>query len=502
MKVNRRQTNRSLRMMISDPRFSTFQELSPMATGFHSALKARALQTPLEELKPPHYLTFSQRQRQRNEECISRFANLMVNNNPNQRVTVLYDLEGGPPSLQMRFSVLDVPLNVGIQERGNEGNNNKRRSAKPIRVSSGLPPPFEVDDPLPLPNAPFAQEGQKNRSNRESASSTASSVVEIINVPRRTISQRLAAARLFHARSRDEVRQISKDDSPFISDSDSQSSQRYRAPTPGQLGSISTPNGTHMRTDTQSISIKSISDSIQAVQELACQFPTLPSPSSLDDPFEYVSPAEKTGISRQSLFAFAIGSPSDLEGRYSIAEVSQVDTPTNLGLLPRGNGHSRQLSEEDIARTPRHGHTDSGAWTPSSSHTIKPVNYDKVPPLTSITHQGPFQSVGFSKPSPPKPSGDAMRISEWVDDSPNNKVIHERVPQRLDNQGGVMIPVHSRPFIVAGPRTMGRAPTLPITSHPSRSSLKDRVGSHMKPIVIPSRKPNLPRVVQCWDGAP
>src|SRR5258708_17952725 len=37
MKASRRQTNRSLRMMISDPRFSTFQELSPMATGFHSA---------------------------------------------------------------------------------------------------------------------------------------------------------------------------------------------------------------------------------------------------------------------------------------------------------------------------------------------------------------------------------------------------------------------------------------------------------------------------------
>ena len=489
--------------MISDPRFSTFQELSPRATGFHSAPRARPLHTSPEELKPPHYLTFSQRQRQRNEECISRFANLMVNNNPNQRVTVLYDVHGGPPSLQMRFSVLDVPLNVGIQDRGNEGNN-KRRSMKPIRVSSGLPPPFQLNDPLPLPNAPFAQEGQKNRSNRESASSTASSVIEIIDAPRRTISQRLAAARLFHARSRDEVRQTSN--SPFISDSESQFSQLYRAPTPGPLGSISTLNGSHTRTDTQSISIKSISDSIQAVQELACQFPTLPSPSSLDGSLDYATPA---GISRHqsSLFALAIGSPSDLEAvRHSAAEISQVFTPSYLGIFPQGNRHSRRPSEEDIARTPRRGHTNSGAWTPSSSHTrdtvitIRPVNYDAVPPLTSTTLQGIPQSAGFSKPSPPKPSDDATRISEWVDDSPNIPFVHERVPQRLDNRGGVQIPVHARPFIVAGPRTMGRVPTVSVTTH--RSSLKDRVGSNMKPIVIPSRKPNLPRAVQCWDGAP
>ena len=490
-------------MMISDPRFSTFQELTPMATEFHAAHREPGVSRSMPSSATPHYLPYSRRNR---NEAFNLHRFPIINENPDQRVTVLYDDEGGPPLLQMRFSALGVPLtDTPTSEPEKEWD--KLRLTEPTQstqIPLKSPPPLDEDDVLPLPNAPFAQEG-KNRSSRGSASSMESSIVEIIDVPRRTFSQRLAEARLYRARTRDQIEdQESKTTSPSIertSDSDDPT------PTPGHFFSLSRlshdPSPTqlhdHMRTDTQSISIQSISDSIQAVQELASQFPTLPSTPSMDFCLEYATPVcgEMTCTSGQ--FVFAIGSPSDLEVtsdmRDFVPEVSQNDAGFR-SLFPHSNRHRRQPSEEDIVRTPRQEHIPR---TPTSSNTTATIKQwiassDPVSPDTGISVTGQRQQLGFgTNPFVPRPFGDTTRTSEWVDDTSDNSIVvyGPSPPHSPDNRGGFSI--QSR---VAGPRTMERVPTVSTTNRPS---LRGRVGPHLKPIVVPRRKSNLPKAIQCSD---
>lgn len=444
---------------ISDPRFSTFEQLSPMAAGFHSALRnpdvSQMLQTPcptIASLKTPHYLTFTQRQLLTKSEGsdlhgLPRGPSLM--DTAGQHVTVLYDIQGGPPLLQMRFSALGVPTVCPNAQA-------RQHLVEPTRVSSESPPSF--DDALPLPKPSFAQ-GQKSRHSAASSSSFTPSTIEIIDVPRRTVSQRRAQARVILARTGDQVeKQESKgngtlDAEIFESDSaDRRSGYRpNRPPTPGPFGSLSrsshdgTPGGAHGHTATQSVSVKSVADSLQAVQDLAGQFPPLPPSASfvhsVDSAYE-----GRTGTSNHVVHA--IGSPTDLEAVRGLpASPSRVSQDETVNLPEAAS--LNQAYEEDIALASQQEY--ERCQTPSSSShsgfsivTIKQTEQTPQNPETQGDNTVNYSPLSFTNPKPP--------IDEVL--------------------------TRSTAYLSTG---------------------KVSVGPSLKPIAIPHRRSNLPEVIQCWD---
>jgi len=316
-----------MNLMISNPRLSTFQELTPTATAFHSAARGVKTRSPphnsqkVAGIKDPHY--FSQRHSLPNVQYLgipgtSRFPSIKQTSTNKQRVTVLYDVHGGPPLLHMRFSALDVPspslIADGVQSHPagtflSPKVDGRHRDGAPLSCPSGQlfsPTPLESDlddDVLTMPKLPFAHERKTSGSSGISISSVAPSIAEIISVPRRTISQRRAEARVFRANSvktqgkvEDEkqwkdtfgqpafdMTNVGKDiPSTLLGSSDACHSEQMRISSAGTFGPSSPiPVVAHTRTESESISIKSVADSIQAVQELARQFPCLP-PSVVD----------------------------------------------------------------------------------------------------------------------------------------------------------------------------------------------------------------------------
>ncbi|KAF8186333.1 hypothetical protein BJ912DRAFT_813541, partial [Pholiota molesta] len=122
-KDNDREAKNPLReLMISNPRFSTFRQLSPTAREFHAIPNAKAASIPYiteksDLSKRPHYLTWTQRQSQMLQTGLpgmQNFANIKEAREK-QRVTVLYNQ--GTPRLVMRFSTLDVPSPAVIVEK-------------------------------------------------------------------------------------------------------------------------------------------------------------------------------------------------------------------------------------------------------------------------------------------------------------------------------------------------------------------------------------------------
>ncbi|KAF9011990.1 hypothetical protein BDQ17DRAFT_1345254 [Cyathus striatus] len=98
-----RRQNGNLRTLISNPRLSTFREMSPSATMFHSSLR----QVPQGELAP----ALNQFSRLRNEVYTSEMANI-----PRQRVTISYDSPRGAPTLHMRLSSVQLPDPVKLAD--------------------------------------------------------------------------------------------------------------------------------------------------------------------------------------------------------------------------------------------------------------------------------------------------------------------------------------------------------------------------------------------------
>ncbi|KAJ6624723.1 hypothetical protein B0H10DRAFT_2005803 [Mycena sp. CBHHK59/15] len=143
--MSRPQFRRSrIHQLISNPRLSTFRQLSPAATAFHNTTRAPAVTSPLSDYRHstggPSMAEFAQLKR---EVTGSTFARP-----PKQRVTVAF--EEGAPTLQMRFSGLDIPSPAVIAE------NVKSRPVSSSWVSiahssryapSTLAPSFAFDPP-------------------------------------------------------------------------------------------------------------------------------------------------------------------------------------------------------------------------------------------------------------------------------------------------------------------------------------------------------------------
>ncbi len=111
-KVNSRNAKAGLRNMISNPRFSSFRQLSPTAAAFHAARSTNAASSATSREKTEsstgrHYSTWSQRQSrilQGGLPGMQAFATVKQARSK-QRVTVQY--KDGTPRLHMRFSSSD-----------------------------------------------------------------------------------------------------------------------------------------------------------------------------------------------------------------------------------------------------------------------------------------------------------------------------------------------------------------------------------------------------------
>lgn len=100
--VSKKQFRRSqLRQMVSNPRLSTFQQLSPSATAFHTTPRApRITEEPTGPRAPAGLVGMDQ------------FT--VIRDDSRQRVTIHF--QDGAPTLHMRFSALDLPSPTTIVE--------------------------------------------------------------------------------------------------------------------------------------------------------------------------------------------------------------------------------------------------------------------------------------------------------------------------------------------------------------------------------------------------
>lgn len=232
--------------IISNPRFSTFRRLSPKATFFHTAQQVSDIHEKSAATLPIPGLP-----------DMAHFANTRAENG-HQRVAVRYNQ--GTPLLHLRFSTLDMPSPATIVEE---------IKSRP-QSEWGLPEPSYCQ---PL-NSVF----------RDSSDSTSSfyAPFELVSAPRRMLSQRSARAQLCQ---------------PALPASSGES------PSPDLTTAVEPPDVSRVQ------SVKSIPDSLQAVQDLAGQFPG--PPMALKDentlPMPSVVPTQALQIPQ------ALGSPSELQ---------------------------------------------------------------------------------------------------------------------------------------------------------------------------------------------
>jgi hypothetical protein len=184
--------------------------------------------------------------------------------NGRQRVAVRY--HQGTPLLHLRFSTLDMPSPATIVED----------------IKSRPQSEWELPQPLPSFHQPF------NTVFRDSSDSASSffAPFELVSAPRRTLSQRSARAQL------------------------------YQAALPATSEESQNPDSTtavERRDLSRMQSMKSLPDSLQAVQDLAGQFPGPPQAMAFKDgntlPMTSVVPVEALPIPQ------ALGSPSELQFR-------------------------------------------------------------------------------------------------------------------------------------------------------------------------------------------
>ena len=204
--------------IISNPRFSTFRQLSPKATSFRAAQHASDTQessATYETLPTP------------GPPDKAHFADPTAENGQ-QRVAVRY--HQGTPLLHLRFSTLDMPCPATIVE------------------DIEAQPQSELE--LPLPSY---HQLSVFRDSSDSASSFFAPF-ELVSAPRRTLSQRSARAQLCQTAvptTSEESESTNPDPDPTTP-----------AVEPRNLSRIQ--------------SMKSLPDSLQAVQDLAGQFPGPP----------------------------------------------------------------------------------------------------------------------------------------------------------------------------------------------------------------------------------
>ncbi|KAF9521771.1 hypothetical protein CPB83DRAFT_887841 [Crepidotus variabilis] len=441
-----------LRPLISNPRLSTFRELSPTAHSFHAALKQTDL--PYDGSNSPqrpgsHYLTYTQRQRLSqmptagspglSQNGMARFANLKERRNT-QRVTVLYDLRDGPPSLHMRFSSLAMPSPALIVNQVKSRPTSRtwmtdleayagdspqfRNTPSPYSRNSNLFEDDTTSEEFLVPKPPFATEGdQRRRSNLSrdstgSKSSTAPSQFEIVSASQLTLSQRRAETKLFLTRTptprsqlllnRESPSNSLRGDSPSPSMKPSPPKIRIQGAIPYPSTSRRVSNASSafaFDTNVQHPSTKHhMSDSsisLQGIQNLTNQFPRTPD-TSRPPSFHMAITAdpdwsELAQTQRRAPMTFWENDSSSIIDRdRAVSPGSAIvarayGSPSQL-MLSAGNIDKRASGISGISLAP----SSVASW----GNTRDPSLYDPVGPAYAYTPE-PLDPFAPSPPPPP-----------------------------------------------------------------------------------------------------
>ena len=461
---------RQLRDFISNPRHSTFRQLSPKDTTFQKS-------TTYKTAGLPDMVHFSNDKAQ----------------NGQRRVTVRYD--AGTPSLHMRFSMLDIPSPATIADE----------------IKSR--PQSEWDAHLSQPQPNFIQPSKSVfRGSADSATSFAGPF-ELVAIPRRMLSQRSARAQLCRAAS-------SASREPLYSD----------------------PTAVEPRRDGRVQSVKSIPDSLQAVHDLAGQFPG--PPMAFRDRNTLITHSVWNEVPTDALpKPQALGSPSALQFKENLSRKSEDSA--------RSSNRSIGLSDNKSIRSNRQPTLYTVTETPSKStafYSEKPIDpfndeeeEDSCSPsiVTSVDKETSDVPVsGFNSLQNPKGrTGDIPDLATALDTEESHQFQQSlqqkspyrsgRATQTVDRIGSsskateLLPPAHEKnisigiPWLktadmeeedrrllramskrdtpVSGVKSVGKAPRRstpqPILASHARGSM------HLNPIIIPPRARNMPEIM-------
>lgn len=361
-KVNSRNANAGLRDIISNPRFSSFRQLSPTATAFHAARSTNAGSAATSKEKSEssanrHYSTWSQRQSrmlQTGLPGMQTFATVKQARSK-QRVTVQY--KDGTPRLHMRLSSLDslTRITEKIDKRPQSDLLDRYQGQTVVQLLYASDYAYsENDSELQVPAAPWAKDAASSISYRDSMNSSPSlGPYEIVDA--RKLGQRVAVAQMYQPLSGTARDAASPVDTVAFPE------PVYQAPSakparPGRTAS----------------KVVSVADTIKAVRELTGQFPGPPGISQL-------RPTQNANRSLRALPESITVRPStplvveksvwEEDSRASAQYLSGIPVPQVIG-SPSQLSYARDLSTTGA---------DENVYGGIQSGDISPVRAGKVP---------------------------------------------------------------------------------------------------------------------------
>lgn len=460
---------------ISNPRSSTFRQLSPKAAIAHAAQRASDIHD-----KSATYVTLTAA----GLPCMEHFADVRAQNGC-QRVTVQYDQ--GKPTLHMRLSLLDIPSPTTIVEETQSGpqSDTPRLDRKSVFRDS--------TDSVPSFSEPF----------------------ELVTAPRRMLSQRSARARLY------------------------QTASPATSPSP-----YSDPGTSVEPREQQDIdcmrSMRSTTDSFQAVQDLTDQFPGPPLASKNQNTSIISSVTEKAPI-EVSLIPQALGSPSELRleeqgdifpsydsswsNNYSSKQPTLYTvTGTTLKPAPLYSENPFNDDEEEDTISPsriaiadketpdatasrsRHINSlhDSEAGSGDSATAIDTGISWKLQPLRGESPHSVDEKVtptteckSRATSHLPQAETSSTLHSHERDMSMDHLTVPWSKSADIEEEAGRLVKAMAKDIPLSRVKSIGKAPRkftpLPIQASPGRGSM------HLKPIVVPPRGGNMPGILNEFE---
>lgn len=437
-----------MRQFISYPRLSTFRRLSPKATTFHVAQKNSDVHEQSGSPGLPDMV---------------HFANVKARKD-RQRVTVKYNR--GIPSLHVRFSVLDIPSLAFMAEE--------------IKSRPQSEWDAHLSRPQPIFHRPFKP---VFRDSAESVPSF-SGPFELVTAPQRTLSQRSARAQL------------------------------YQAASPAASGESLNPYPT-TAVESQNVgraqSTKSLQDSLQAVHDLASQFPGPPMAFKDQKAFINSSVWEEVPIEAMPM-PQALGSPSDLLSdnsacrsttsynnrtiRSSRQPILYTVTGTPIKSAPlyfeKSINPFNDDGEEDVRRPVAADKKTSGA----TLHDPEARTGDTLNPATAL-------DSGESRQFLHKSDKTVGQIAEWIGSRSRatRRFPDAEIPAKLSQHSHgrgmsidrVVNAVSKRDMPLTKVKSVGSAPKKFTPLLPIQPSLK-RGSMHPKPIIILAPSGNTPEI--------
>ena len=414
--------------IISNPRLGSFRRLSPKATFFHASSFHTAKQAS--DLPEGSYSA--------GLPDMEHFANVKAENS-RQRVAVRY--HKGTPLLHLRFSTLDMPSPGTIVE------NFKSR------------PQSEWVSPRPSYHQPL---NSVFRYSSDSASSFFAPY-ELVSAPRRTLSQRSARAKLYQAAL-------------------PATSGESLNPNPNSTTSVAEP------WDVSRVqSVKSLPESLQAVRDLAGQFPGPPVTFKDENPMRSVEPLPTPQ---------ALGIPSEVQFKgfsshkgFALSDDGAQNSNLSPPVALSDNKRVRSIRQPTLYNvTPLRSASFVRA---SEKKHFDPFNDDCEGDSSSSSRTAIVKTMSRSVSRLPDADAGTGNLSTALNTGKSSRQPPRRRPRSMRPISKRDIPIFKARSTVEDPGKFESTSSLPINSSPPR-----RGNVQLEDIVIPPRRLlNMPEIL-------